>query len=452
VLHHANVGMDARRTSRRLDKGDAGSGFAAMPGDDVVNVFGWSPGKVPVLEPADSAWELLEGSDLVAQLHLVASRTPETVQPTLGLYLTDTPPTRSPVTVKLESKAIDIPAGQSEYVVEDSYVVPVDVDVVSVYPHAHYLAKEMRGTADLPDGRRVSLLLIRSWDVRWQDQYRYRTPVALPRGTTLRMRFTYDNSAGNPHKRRSPPQRVRWGADSMDEMGALWLEVVPKRPEDVAVLERDHVARALQTDIAGAELRVRSAPTDAAARNALAVKLMQAGRLDEAQAALEEALRLAPADAEARSNLGTVLQVQGHLPEALRHLSEAARARPDDDRVRFNLGNGYYTAGRFDEAVRELRRAIALNADNGDAHFNLAMILGPQGRVDEAISHLRRTIDLDPQNGDAHRNLAVALGLRGRLDEAIREAGAARRLLPESREVADHLARLQQARAARDGR
>jgi Flp pilus assembly protein TadD len=65
---------------------------------------------------------------------------------------------------------------------------------------------------------------------------------------------------------------------------------------------------------------------------------------------------------------------------------------------------------------------------------------------------VRRTVELDPQNGDAHRNLAVALGLRGRLDDAIREAGVAQRLLPESREVADHLARLQQTRAARDGR
>jgi tetratricopeptide (TPR) repeat protein len=450
VLHHANVGLDAARVARRLDKLDREAGFAAMPEDEVQSVFGWSPGKVPVMEPEEAAWVLEEGSDLVVQLHLVASRTAETIRPTVGLYLTDQPPTRAPIAVKLESKAIDIPAGEPRYVVEDAYELPVDVDAVSVYPHAHYLAKEMDGTAVLPDGRQVPLIHIRSWDVRWQDQYRYRTPISLPRGTTVRMRFTYDNSAANPHNRNRPPQRVRWGANSTDEMGALWLEVVPRRREDAAILAKDHVVRALKADIAGAELRVRAEPRDAAAHNFLATKLMQAGRLDDAKARLEEALRLAPKDAEARSNLGTVLQVQGQVAGAIALQAEAVRLKPDDDRLRFNLGNGYYTAGRLDDASRELRRAIAINADNGDAHFNLAMIVGPQGRVDEAIAHLERAIAIQPRNGDAHRNLAVALGLKGRLDEAIHQARIARRLLPDSREVADHLARLEQAKAARD--
>lgn len=450
VLHHANVGLDPSRVGRRLDKQDREAGFAAMPEDELQNVFGWSPGKVPVMEPAEAAWVLDEGSDLVVQLHLVASTTEETVRPTVGLYLTDQPPTRAPIAVKLESKAIDIPAGQSRYVVEDAYELPVDVDAVSIYPHAHYLATEMDGTAVLPDGRQVPLIHIRSWDVRWQDQYRYRAPVPLPRGTTLRMRFTYDNSAANPHNRNRPPQRVRWGANSTDEMGALWLEVVPRRPEDAAVLSRDHVVRALKADIAGAELRVRAEPQDASAHNLLATRLMQAGRLDEAKSHLEDALRLAPRDAEARSNLGTVLQAQGQVVRAIALQAEAVRLEPTDDRLRFNLGNSYYTAGRLDEASRELRRAIAINADNADAHFNLAMIVGPQGRVDEAIAHLQRAVEIQPRNGDAHRNLAVALGLQGRVDEALHQARIASRLLPGSREVADHLARLEQAKAARD--
>jgi hypothetical protein len=232
VLHHANVGVDAHRSSRRLDRADPLPGFATMPDDDVRNVFGWSPGKVPILEPADAAWVLDEGSDLVVQLHMVASKRAASVRPVLGLYLTDTPPTRAPIVIKLESKAIDIPAGESNYVVEDQYTLPVDVDAVSVYAHAHALARTMEGRAVLPDGRETPLLLIRDWDIRWQDQYRYRTPVALPRGTTVRMRFTYDNSAANGRNPSRPPVRVRWGANSTDEMAALWLEVVPRQPQD----------------------------------------------------------------------------------------------------------------------------------------------------------------------------------------------------------------------------
>ena len=414
VLHHANVGLDPRRTGRRLDRADAEPGFAAMPEGEVQDVFGWSPGKVPVMEPPDTAWTLAEGSDLVAQLHMVPGATPQMVRPQVGLFFSPTPPTRVPVVVKLESKAIDIPAGDASYVVEDSYTLPVDVEAVSVYPHAHYLATRMEGTATLPDGRVTPLLSIPRWNIRWQDQYRYRTPVALPRGTTLRMRFVYDNSAANPNNRFKPPRRVQWGPLSTDEMGALWLEVVPARQDDIAVLERDYQARALKADLASAELAARSRPGDATALNRLATKYLQAGRVDEAVTQLRRAVQLAPRDAEARSNLGTALQARGDTANALRELEAAARLKPNDDSVRFNLGNGYYAVGRRADAVRELARAVALNAENADAHFNLAMILGPAGQVDEAIAHLRRVLEIDPGRTDAQRNLTMALGLRGR--------------------------------------
>jgi Flp pilus assembly protein TadD len=371
------------------------------------------------------------------------------VRPEVGLYFSETPPTRIPTVVKLESKAIDIPANDAAYVIEDSYVLPVDVEAASVYPHAHYLATKMEGSATLPDGGVVPLLSIPQWNIRWQDQYRYQTPIDLPRGTTLRMRFVYDNSAANPNNRFMPPRRISWGPLSTDEMGALWLEVVPKKPEDSVVLERDYQARALKADLASAELAARSKPNDAAVLNRLATKYLQAGRIDDAIAQLRRAIGLAPRDAEARSNLGTALQARGDLPAAIRELEAAVRLRSDGDAVRFNLGNGYLAAGRPDDAVRELTRAVALNPENADAHFNLAMILGPRGQVDAAIEHLERVVAIDPRHADAFRNLAMALGLRGRLDEALSRARTARRLAPGSPEVAQLLAQLEGAAARR---
>ena len=414
ALHHANVGLDPRRTGRRLDRADAEPGFAAMPEGEVQDVFGWSPGKVPVMEPSDTAWVLEDGSDLVAQLHMVPGATAQTVRPQVGLFFTSTPPSRVPIVVKLESKAIDIPAGEANYVVEDSYTLPADVEAVSVYPHAHYLATRMEGTATLPDGRVTPLLSIPRWNIRWQDQYRYRTPLTLPRGTTLRMRFVYDNSAANPSNRFTPPRRIQWGPLSTDEMGALWLEVVPKNASDAALLERDYEQRAVKADLASAELAVRSRPDDAAALNRLATRYLQAGRVDDAVTQLRHAVQVAPRDAPARSNLGTALQARGDLAGALRELEAAARLLPNDDAIHFNLGNGYYAAGRGADAVRELTRAVTLNGDNADAHFNLAMILGPSGQVDAAIAHLRRVLEIDPRRVDAQRNLTMALALQGR--------------------------------------
>jgi Flp pilus assembly protein TadD len=442
VLHHANVALDPSRVGRRLDRADREPGFAMMPDDEVQNVYGWSPGKVPVLESEDTAWALDPGTDLVVQLHMVSGGETAAVRPTIGLFFSRTPPTRTPIVVKLESKSLDIAAGDPNYAIEDSYVLPADVDALSVYPHAHYLATQMRGTATLPDGTERSLISIRRWDVRWQDQYRYRSPMFLPRGTKLAMRFTYDNSSANPNNPHRPPQRIKWGPLSTDEMGALWLEVVPRRGEDVAVLSGDYFRRALQADVAAAELQVRASPQDASAHNALALKYTQAGRAADAHRQLVEALRLKPDDAEAHSNLGTVLQSQGRLADGMTHLREAARLKPNDDRVHFNYGNGLLASGNVGDAVREYETALRLNPDEADAHFNLAMVLGPRNRLAEAVAHLRRVIEINPRNAEAHRNLALALSLQGRVNEAIPYARTAVRLEPDSTAARDQLQQL----------
>lgn len=439
ILHHASVGIDRTRFSRRLDRGDAEPGFAAMPDDQVLNVFGWSPGKVPFLEPADRAWLLEKGSDLVIQLHMLPSATPEVIQPTIGLFFSDSKPTHTPAVIKLESKSIDIPAGEARYTIEDRYVLPSDVDVLSVYPHAHYLAKDMKGFAMLPDGSVKSLISIGAWDFRWQDQYRYSEPVFLPKGTTVGMRFTYDNSAANPSNPHKPPQRVKWGPTSSDEMGALWLEVIPKSGADVGLLTRDYVQRSLRADIAGAETQVAVSPNDALAHNYLGTKYLQAGRVDEAIAQFERSIRLKPTDAEAHSNLASALQSRGRLDEAVQHAREAVRLKPGDDRVHFNWGNVLTAIGRPDEAIAEFQQAIRLNPDNGDAHFNLALLLGPRNRIDEAVVHLRRAVDIDPQNAEAHRNLSVAFGFQGKIEEGIAEAREALRIDPESIEARKQL-------------
>jgi Flp pilus assembly protein TadD len=438
MLHHASVGVDRSRVSRKLDGRDGQAGFAAMPDDEVQNVFGWSPGKAPFMEPADRAWTLEKGSDLVVQMHLLPAGKPESVQPVLGLFLTDAAPAREPFLVRLESKSIDIPAGRKEFVVEDSYVLPADVDATSIYPHAHYLAKDMQATATLPDGTTRWMLWIKQWDFRWQDQYRYASPVALPAGTRLSMRITYDNSKGT--------SRVKWGPKSTDEMGAMWLEVQPRRREDLAVLQRDYDMRALTADIAGAEMQVRTSPDDPLAHNFLATKLLQARRVDEAIAQLTEALRLNPRDAEAHSNLASAYQMQGRVAESVREGRLAVSLKPADDRVHFNLASALEAGGASTEAIDEFSRAVTLNPDNADAHFNLGVLLGARNQVADAVAHLRKAVELAPRNFDAHRNLALGLAMTGRLDEGISEAREAVRLQPNSPATQKTLADLLRAK------
>ena len=161
-------------------------------------------------------------------MHLKPSGKSETLDAEVGLYFTKDPPVKQPMLLALErDDALDIPAGDSDFVVEDSLTLPIDVDVLGVYPHAHYLGHDMRGWAILPNGQKKWLVWIRDWDIDRQAVYRYKVPIMLPKGTVLHMRYSYDNSSTNVRNPHSPPVRVRAGNRSEDEMAHLWLQVLP---------------------------------------------------------------------------------------------------------------------------------------------------------------------------------------------------------------------------------
>ncbi len=197
---------------------------------------GWSPGNGPIEMPTGTAGVLKAGDQLVLQLHFHATGKPETEQSSVGFYFTDDPPVRKVMDVALTSQKIDIPPGVTDYKVTDHFTIPIAVEAIGVIPHAHYICKEMRGWAILPDGKKKWLLFIKNWDFNWQDQYRYASPLHLPPDTRVEMEFLYDNSAGNPHNPNSPPKRVTWGAATTDEMAGFHLQVIPEHMDELSEL------------------------------------------------------------------------------------------------------------------------------------------------------------------------------------------------------------------------
>jgi len=132
---------------------------------------------------------------------------------------------------------IDIPAGEANYTIKDSFVLPVDVESYGARGHAHYLCREMKLVAHLPDGTTRGLLWIKDWDFGWQDSYFYKEPFKLPKGTRIDAELIYDNSDGNPRNPNTPAKRVRWGRESFDEMGSLSLLVASPQGVDGDVLK-----------------------------------------------------------------------------------------------------------------------------------------------------------------------------------------------------------------------
>jgi Flp pilus assembly protein TadD len=413
VVHHATILIDPTRESRRLDQADAKPGYEGMLPETAHNpeshALGWTPGKSPTLEPPGVAWRLEPGSDLVLETHMIPSGKPEEVRPRVGLYFADRPPTRISLDFKLGSKTIDIPPGEANYTIEDSYTLPVDVDLLSIYPHAHYLGKDMKAFATIPGGAVTDLLWIKRWDFKWQDQYRYAQPLTLPRGTTVTMRYTYDNSDGNPRNPHRPPARVMYGPESSDEMGDLWLQLVARSVDETQILATSYREHELEKDIAAAERLAARSPAEARWRNLLGARYVQAGRFGDAVAQLNEAIRLEPSSVEAQFNLARALQLRGSLDLAIRHFREAARLAPRDDSVLVGLANALQDQGDTARAAATFRRAIAINPNGAEAHNNLGVALGMLGLLDEAIEEFRRALQIRPDYPDAERNLAAAL-------------------------------------------
>ncbi len=194
---------------------------------------GWTPGMGPVRMPEGTAALLNARTDLVMQLHFHSTGKPETEQASIGFWFEKEPPTKKVMDVGLTSNRIDIPAGAANYKVTDHFTIPVPVTVIGVIPHAHYVCRQMRGWAVLPDGTKKWLLYIRNWNFDWQDQYRYAVPIHLPADTEVKMEFTYDNSEANVRNPHQPPQRVVWGPGTTDEMAGLHLQVIPDNVEDM---------------------------------------------------------------------------------------------------------------------------------------------------------------------------------------------------------------------------
>lgn len=406
LVHHANVLLDREESGRRLEK-EPGAGFAGMEliieseaFDPDSHFLFWKPGSSPYVEPDGMALRLDKNTDLILNTHLQPSGKPEPIQPTLGLYFTDKPATLHPMLLQLDNdRKLDIPPGEKNFVVSDDFTIPVDTSLLAIYPHAHYLGKDLLGLATLPDGTKKTLIHISHWDLNWQAVYRYAEPVDLPAGTTISMRFAYDNSGDNIHNPNQPPKRVVAGNRASDEMAHLWLQVLPRESAEGTSDPRMAIQEALALH------HIQNNPDDFEAHYNLGSLLHMRGDLSGAVMQFSEAVRLHPEDPTANNALGAMLLASGRADEAIPHFSTALHVRADYFDAHYNLGNALATQGDFQGALAQFRAAVRLNPQDAGAEANLGSALAETGNIREARAHFERALQIDPKNELARENL-----------------------------------------------
>lgn len=285
VVHHSLFFADTTGSAASQDGIDGQPGFPGFSSVFALNPYNavngglgaWVPGTTPNFLPTGVATLLPAGADFVLQVHFHLNGQAQTEQSTIGLYFGNAPPVQMtqiqvPAFFGIQAN-IDIPAGSPNYKVRGSYTLPVAVNAVGVWAHAHFLGREAKLTATLPNGQVQILLWIKNWQLSWQDQYLFQNFIPLPQGTRIDGELTYDNSVNNVANPTYPPQEVKWGEDSTAEMGSLILNVIPNSASDLSYLQTSTLVFMLTpVPLVGKNpLLVTSGVTDAASNGTGAV-------------------------------------------------------------------------------------------------------------------------------------------------------------------------------------
>ena len=419
VVHHANVLIDRTASLRRLHPNDWQNG---IPGMDITldsgttfdpdsHLLFWKSDSLALVEPPDMPWRLDPGNDLILNMHLKPTGKTEQVRARVGLYFAAAPATKLPMLLELEhDAALDIPAGDAHFIVEDKLTLPEAVDVLAVYPHAHYLGKEMQAYATLPDGTRKWIILIKDWDIERQAIYRLAKPLRLPGGSTIYMRYSYDNSAANIRNPHSPPLRVHAGNRSEDEMGHLWLQVLPVDP-----LHNGKDAR-LPLERAWMQQKLLKDPADSTALYNLASLDLDSGQATAAESLLSRALHDRPDDPRMLTALGLAFYREGQAQPAEDTLTRAANHGYAD--AQFDLARVQLDQGAFEKAEASFRIYLEGHPADLAAHDGLGSALLAQSRVMDAQQEFQTTLAGDPKDFDALYNLASIAAEQNDLPQA----------------------------------
>jgi mono/diheme cytochrome c family protein len=303
VVHHAVLFYDTSGKSRERDAADPAPGFSAVtpPGRFLPGTLAiWTPGRNPLPLPSGLSMPWPRNADLVLNLHLHPSGKGESEQSSIGFYFTDEPPQRSLLDVALIDTNIDIAPGDKAFRTKDNCVLPIDMELLSIFPHMHMIGKDMKVTATFPDGTMRPLLWIDDWNFNWQDMYEYSKPVHLPKGTKLVMEGMHDNSADNPFNPKNPPDRVRWGEQTFNEMSIAFLNLTASQESDMSQLAGQPQAKGLR----GVRVAIVPDSTKVAVTDAPSSKPL--GDADYARLAAE-GLRKADKDGDGKLSLDEIV-------------------------------------------------------------------------------------------------------------------------------------------------
>ncbi|GEM_PF-262510 len=240
IVHHVIAYADTEGRSAELDARDPGPGYTCFGGPGFpVNINldtilrgespflgGWAPGSRGYFAPESTGIKLTKNSRVVVQVHYHGTGETETDRSQVGFYFAKAPVQRNLLVLPLVNDRFAIPPGAKNYEVTASFQVPALLSgkMWAVTPHMHLLGKKVKVEYTAAGASAPACLVnIEDWDFNWQGTYVYKNPIDLRTGGLLKLTTIFDNSSDNPRNPNNPPQTVRWGERTTDEMSIAFI-------------------------------------------------------------------------------------------------------------------------------------------------------------------------------------------------------------------------------------
>lgn len=204
-------------------------GASVFNGGEGVLLGEYGPGKDTDTFPEGTAKEIPAGSNLILNLHYSnSSGQAQKDRTEIGLTFSKTAVRKVATTRDASNYFFKIMPGVENYEVKSCYTFDRDVELISYLPHMHLRGKDMKYEVLYPDGHRETLLLVR-YNFNWQRVYKLKTPLRIPKGTTILITAHFDNSPKNKYNP-DPTKTVRFGQTTSDEMMAGLFDYVVDNP------------------------------------------------------------------------------------------------------------------------------------------------------------------------------------------------------------------------------
>ncbi|WP_025145800.1 calcium-binding protein [Pedobacter jeongneungensis] len=200
---------------------------------DMTYYGGWIPGTSFESYPADLGWVMPKRGVILLTIHYAPVAKNEEDISGINFFFKDTPVKRVVNVVSLGSGGVGESSIDPYFMIQADSVkkfnlkilTPQDQSLLYIWPHMHLLGKDFKSYAVTAAGDTIKLVSIPSWDFRWQEIYRFKKLIKVPKGSVLTIEGTYDNTKNNPNNPNNPPKMVFSANDmkSTDEMLTMLL-------------------------------------------------------------------------------------------------------------------------------------------------------------------------------------------------------------------------------------